>query len=156
MLKNVYFVEDYAKNEVFLHHHPSHTAMNQRRRKFILALGSNASPDQSMAKAKELLQEQFGPLAFTPVITTEGIGMVADSFSNCLAYGMTPMTADELTTILKQMERDCGDQPALRAAHQIVMDIDLLLLGRKRYHTDDWNRDYIRRLLAMPTSKNTD
>ena len=69
---------------------------------------------------------------------------------------MTPMTADELTTILKQMERDCGDQPALRASHQIVMDIDLLLLGRKRYHTDDWNRDYIRRLLAMPTSKNTD
>jgi len=54
------------------------------------------------------------------------------------------------------MERNCGDQPALRAAHQIVMDIDLLLLGRKRYHTDDWNRDYIRRLLAMPTSKNTD
>ena len=99
--------------------------MNQRRRKFILALGSNASPDQSMAKAKELLQEQFGPVAFTPVITTEGIGMVADPFSNCLAYGMTPMTADEL-------------------------------LGRKRYHTDDWNRDYIRRLLAMPTSKNND
>lgn len=130
--------------------------MNQRRRKFILALGSNATADHAMVKAKELLHEQFGPLAFTPVITTEGIGVVAEPFSNCLAYGMTRLMADELTTILKQIERDCGDQPTLRTAHQIVMDIDLLLLGRKRYHTDDWNRDYIRRLLAMPTTKNTD
>ena len=130
--------------------------MNQRRRKFILALGSNANPGLSMAKAKQLLQKQLGPVAFSPVITTDAIGMVADPFCNCLAYGMTLKTADELTSLLKQMERDCGDMPALRATHQIVMDIDLLLLGRKKYHPDNWNRDYIRQLLAMPTSKDTE
>ena len=127
--------------------------MNKRRKAFILALGSNTAPEQSLPMAKRQLEALLGTLAFTPILTTAAIGMDTAPFSNCLAYGRTDKQADELIGLLKDVERLCGDHPQLRTRQHIVMDIDLLLLGRKRYHPDDWERDYIRQLMTQPTSQ---
>ena len=80
---------------------------------------------------------------------TSAIGIEATPFLNCLATGESEMTAKDITLLLKQVEQACGDKPVLRSGNIIMMDIDLLLLGKKRYHTNDWNRDYIVELMAL-------
>ena len=124
--------------------------MNQQKKKrFILALGSNCKRDHCMAVAKALLEEKLGPMTFTPMVETSAIGIEATPFLNCLATGESEMTAKDITLLLKQVEQACGDKPVLRSGNIIMMDIDLLLLGKKRYHTNDWNRDYIVELMAL-------
>ena len=125
--------------------------MNQQKKKkkrFILALGSNCKRERRMAVAKALLEEKLGPMTFTPMVETNAIGIEATPFLNCLATGESEMTAKDITLLLKHVEQACGDKPDLRSGNIIMMDIDLLLLGKKRYHTDDWSRNYIVELLA--------
>ncbi len=124
--------------------------MNKRTRKYILAIGSNIGSDQPISEAIELLQKELGPISLTPVICTEAVGISAAPFKNCLASGETDKNAEELRQISKQIEQLCGDQKSLRAENKIVMDIDLMLLGSKKYHIKDWDRDYIRQLMGMP------
>ena len=102
-----------------------------------------------MAVAKALLEEKLGPMTFTPMVETSAIGIEATPFLNCLATGESEMTAKDITLLLKQVEQACGDKPDLRSGNIIMMDIDLLLFGKKRYHTNDWNRDYIVELMAL-------
>lgn len=121
----------------------------QKKKRFILALGSNSNREQSMAKAMAMLEEEMGDMTFTPMVETEAIGMEALPFLNCLALGESDMTERRITAVLKQIEQACGDNVTLRAECSIVMDIDLLLLGRKKYHLNDWDRNYISELMAM-------
>ena len=121
----------------------------QKKKKFILALGSNSNREQSMAKAMAMLQEELGDMTFTPMVETEAIGMEAPPFLNCLALGESDMTKRNINSVLKQIEQVCGDNATQRAECRIVMDIDLLLLGSKKYHLNDWDRNYVRELMAM-------
>lgn len=124
--------------------------MNQQKKKrFILALGSNCKRERHMAVAKALLEEKLGPMTFTPMVETNAIGIEATPFLNCLATGESEMTAKNINLLLKQVEQACGDKADLRSDNIIMMDIDLLLLGKKKYHTDDWKRNYIVELLAL-------
>ena len=123
--------------------------MNQQKKRFILALGSNCKRERHMAVAKALLEEKMGPMTFTPMVETNAIGIVTPPFLNCLAAGESEMTAKNINLLLKQVEQACGDKADLRSDNIIMMDIDLLLLGKKRYHTDDWNRNYIVELMAL-------
>lgn len=123
--------------------------MTKRRKPIILALGSNTDSNLSMPRAMHLLQEQLDDLTFTPIIMTEAIGISSNLFANCLASGYTVKKADEVIQILKSTEQQCGDLPTLRAERKVVMDIDLLLLGQKKYHIDDWNRSYIQQLMKL-------
>ena len=121
----------------------------QKKKRFILALGSNSNREQSMATAMAMLKEELGDTTFTPVVETEAIGMEAPPFLNCLAFGESDMTKGRITSVLKQIEQACGDDATLRAECKIVMDIDLLLLGSMKYHLNDWDRNYVRELMAM-------
>ena len=57
--------------------------MNQQKKKrFILALGSNCKRERRMAVAKALLEEKLGPMTFTPMVETSAIGIEATPFLN--------------------------------------------------------------------------
>ena len=119
-----------------------------KQRKMILALGTNAGGEAVIRKAYELLARQLGGLRMSRILTTEPVGIVSPPFCNALAEGTTSLSAIELRSVLKHTERLCGDSPELREKNIIWLDIDLLLLGGRRYKLDDWQRPYIRELIA--------
>lgn len=113
----------------------------------ILALGTNVD-EACMEQAKQLLREEMDDIGFTSTLQTEAIGIVSPSFLNCLAKGSTDKDKEALKKSLKQMERQCGDTRKKRSENVITMDIDLLRFDDERLHKSDWNRDYIKDLLA--------
>ena len=131
-------------------YHVTSFCMNKRSiKRIILAMGSNTTREQSMARAMTMIEKEMGKMTFTPTIESDAIGMVAEPFINCLAYGESDMTVREITMILKQIEHACGNNAELRSQNKIVIDLDLLLWGNKRYHSSDWNRHYVKELLKM-------
>ena len=113
----------------------------------ILALGTSVN-EACMAQAKQLLREKMADVVFTSTLHTEAIGIVSPPFLNCLAKGITDKDREKLKKSLKQMERRCGDTRTKRSENVITMDIDLLRFDDERLHKSDWNRDYIKELLA--------
>ena len=63
---------------------------------------------------------------------------------NGLAYGETDLSYDNLLYHTKEIEKYCGNSRDLRKKNIIMMDIDILLYDTKKYHEDDWNREYIK------------
>lgn len=96
-----------------------------------------------------MLRDVLGDsLRFTESLWTEPVGITSDNFLNCLGTVETTLSQDELTAMLKQTERSCGDTPELRRRNMIGMDIDLLLYGGVKLHPSDWQRGYVRTLAA--------
>ncbi|HEY9551231.1 MAG TPA: 2-amino-4-hydroxy-6-hydroxymethyldihydropteridine diphosphokinase [Prevotella sp.] len=115
---------------------------------FIVALGSNYRQQQHLNKAKAALRNVFGNMRFTSEIWTEPIGMVSDMFLNCLGYAHTDLPLQELNTLLKAIENECGNSHELRCQNVVCLDIDVLWHGGKKFHEADWQRDYIKQLLT--------
>ena len=81
---------------------------------------------------------------------TEPIGVSGvASYLNCLCWGTVTLSESALLAMLKDVERQCGDDKEKRSLGQVEMDVDLLLYGHKRHHEKDWDRKYIIRLMQM-------
>ena len=119
----------------------------EKKRKVILALGTNYNQTSNMAKAKDLLNEYLFPIRYSTQTWTEPIGIVSDHFLNCLAVCETDCPLPSLLTIIKRIEKKCGDSPSLRGENIVCMDIDILMYGDKRMHQGDWQRPYIQQLM---------
>lgn len=116
--------------------------------KIIVALGSNHNQEENIKKAMLRLSAAFdGQIRFTDSLWTKPIGMVSDMFLNCLGFAETDMTQNEVTALLKQTERLCGNTEALRRENIIEMDIDLLMFGDVKLKPSDWQREYVKALL---------
>lgn len=119
-----------------------------REERVIIALGSNVHARRNMRTARELLLHLLPSIQFTRCIKTEPIGMSGvASYLNCLCWGTVAMSENTLLAMLKDVERQCGDEREKRAHGLVEMDVDLLLYGSKRHHEKDWEREYIIRLM---------
>lgn len=115
----------------------------------IIALGSNAETDEHIAHAIALIAEALPGTRFSRLMTTEPIGNFDRMFTNCIAVTDTcTSTAAELTRLLKDTEHACGDTKALRSNGTVMLDADLLLCNGTHYHEADWQRPYIKTLMA--------
>ena len=117
-----------------------------KERRFVLAFGTNSGGEAVIRQAVEMLGCQLGDMQMSRIVRTEPVGISSPPFLNAMAVGNTTMTAAELRAVLKKTERLCGDTRELRCQNIITLDIDLLLLGSRRYKPDDWQRDYIQEL----------
>ena len=117
--------------------------------KVILALGSNAEATANMARMQQLLRGLYPSVRFTPSLTSAAVGIVAPPFTNSLAVLLTTDDYDTLNQRLKGVEAQLGSTRADRRAGHVVADVDVLSYDGIRYHTSDWERDYIRRLLPQ-------
>lgn len=117
-----------------------------KERRFVLAFGTNSGGEAVIRQAVEMLGYQLGDMRMSRIVRTEPVGISSPPFLNAMAVGNTTMTAAELRAVLKKTERLCGDTRELRRQNIITLDIDLLLLGSRRYKPDDWQRDYIQEL----------
>ena len=125
-----------------------------KKQKVILSLGANENQESNMQLAQYKLERLLSnQVIFSEMMWTTPIGIDSDRFLNCLAVAHTHHSFTQLHRALKQIERSLGSLRAERKRGVVKMDIDILLFGNSRYHTDDWQRDYVRRLLERMGEK---
>lgn len=111
-----------------------------------MALGSNTNCETSISRAISALKEMFPDIIFTRSIYTKPIGMESPDFLNCLAAATTTRTLRQTEEGIKGIEKALGDKDHDKAV--INIDIDILLYGTRKLHAKDWEREYVKALLA--------
>ena len=66
-----------------------------------------------------------------------------------MAQADTNLGYPALHQMLKDMERTIGSTPTERKQGIVRIDIDILLADGQRHHEDDWERPYVKNLLAQ-------
>lgn len=122
-------------------------------RKIIISIGSNWEQVYHVKVAKEMLNEIFPGIAFTPEVWTEPIGINSDKFLNLLALAYTQLSLKEVEASLKQIEKTCGRKMLDKEQGLVKLDLDVLLFGDIRLHERDWRREYVQRLMGLPLFK---
>lgn len=116
--------------------------------RIIIAIGSNTDTHTAIAHARQLLEHEYGNVQFTRTIQTEPIGTFPGPFFNCLAVAYTSQPISVTQCFLKLLEAKCGDTQEQRKEGHVVLDADLLMHGDTRCHEADWQRVYIKTLMA--------
>lgn len=118
----------------------------------ILCLGSNADQEANIQRAQQLLRTEYASIAFTPSIWTEPVGVMSPPYLNCLATMTIEDNLSRLHNKTKSIEQLMHSSPEERKGNTVRIDIDILCFDRQHYHEDDWNRDYVKRLIEdFPT-----
>ena len=110
----------------------------------VLALGANIDAEDNMAKALVILQQHLSSMRHSTPVWTSPIGIQSDDFLNCVVMGQCDKEYEQLRTLTKEIEQDCGNTSEKRIKGEIAMDIDILLYDGKKYHRQDWKRQYIK------------
>lgn len=121
----------------------------KKQARLILSLGSNTDSDRNIQEGKVALEKLFGDVTFSDTVETKAVGMDAPSFLNCLASTYTKHGYTQLHRALKQIERKMGSLKFDRSRGIVRLDLDILMLGDVRYHPEDWDRDYVKRLISQ-------
>lgn len=133
----------------------------------VFSLGTNLGDRQANIKtALSRLDEELGSpyLRVSPVIETEAMGFDGEPFLNCVVEYSTALEPEQLLSICKKIEREMGrtdppeyDSEGRRVYRNRIMDIDILLCGDLRIHTDKLTiphpqvdtRPFIKKLLLL-------
>lgn len=117
-------------------------------KKFILAIGTNINHEMNIFLAEHLLKKMLPSIIFSESKWTKPIDLKSDNlFLNELGFGYTTHGTAQIERAIKHIERECGSIKAERSKGIVTMDIDILLIGEKKFHHDDWERSYIKELL---------
>ena len=115
--------------------------------RIIISIGSNTEQNKNIRQAKELLNKYFHSIKYSSSIWTDPIEIKSEQFLNCIGITETTLDLNEITTILKNIEHLCESSHKEHEMGIVKLDLDLLSYGEVKYHTNDWNRPYIRNLL---------
>lgn len=116
----------------------------------IIALGTNLDEDKNITRMKSSLKDSFPNICFTDAIRTHNVGssIYGDHFTNALAKFRSALSLEQITDVLKQKEKECGDSRELRLQGIVKADIDLLSYAGHKHHVADWEREYIKQLIT--------
>lgn len=105
----------------------------------VLSLGSNIDRDKNIRYALDSLSRQYDKLDISPVYETSSVGFEGPSFYN-LAVGIR--TNEALQTVvdwLHKVETDAGRVRGPKAFASRVLDIDVVLYGKKNFRDQGIN-----------------
>ena len=112
----------------------------------LLCLGSNVDRRAQMASAREALKRHFPDIRFSTEMETESIGSrFLSPFSNQVAIFETTFSAEEVRTILKQIERDHGRLPEDKSQGIVKLDIDLLMVDDCVLKPADLEKEFVQK-----------
>lgn len=114
----------------------------------VISIGSNFEQEVHVEEAKRALGIFFPDITFSQALWTEPVGMESDDFLNLLAVASTHRPLADVEAILKNIEKSCGRKPLDKEMGMVKMDLDILLYDKMRLHEHDWERAYIKKLLA--------
>ena len=111
----------------------------------LLCLGSNLYGATRLSAARHVLLSHFPDIRFSQEMVTEAIGTgFLSPFHNQVARLTTPLSAEEVRGILKQIERDNGRFPEDKANGIVKLDIDLLVYDEVVLKPKDLEREFVR------------
>ena len=117
--------------------------------KVLIAIGSNHDAERHLEEVRILLKDSFGNgIVFSPTIQTADVNKEGPDYINALAVITTSMNYQKVKALLKQLETMCGNTKEARKRHEVAMDLDILAFNNRRYHLNDWNRNYIQELMG--------
>ena len=97
-----------------------------------------------MGAAREALTSAFPNIRLDIEMETEAIGSdFLSPFSNQVASFETSLSAEEVRTILKQIERDHGRLPEDKSHGIVKIDIDLLMYDDCVLKPQDLKKDFV-------------
>lgn len=118
--------------------------------RLIFSLGSNNDQERNIMQAQQSIATMLADVAYSPLVWTEPIGMKTNNlFLNCLGVADTRYAFNQLRHAFKRIERRQGDSHGLRTTGCVRIDIDILEYNNTRYHEADWNRPFMKELLAQ-------
>jgi 2-amino-4-hydroxy-6-hydroxymethyldihydropteridine diphosphokinase len=98
-----------------------------------------------MAYARRDLEKHFPNIRFSTEVETEAIGSrFLSPFNNQVAIFETTLSADEVHTILKQIECDHGRLPTDKSYGVVKMDIDLVKYDETVLKPEDMEREFVK------------
>mgnify|MGYP003295151197 CR=1 FL=1 len=110
----------------------------------LLCMGCNLDRTAHMTSARRDLENHFPGIRFGTEMETEAIGSgFLSPFSNQVALLHTSLSAQEVHTLLKQIERNHGRLPDDKAQGIVRMDIDLLKYDHVVLKPADMKKPYI-------------
>lgn len=110
----------------------------------LLCIGSNIDRETHMKAAREALTSAFPNIRWGIEMETKAIGSgFLSPFSNQVASFETSLSAEEVRTILKQIERDNGRLPEDKAQGIVKLDIDLLKFDDCVLKPKDLEKDFV-------------
>jgi 2-amino-4-hydroxy-6-hydroxymethyldihydropteridine diphosphokinase len=107
-----------------------------------------------MEWAARLLKNMLSPISFSVAVETEPDGNLAGCphFLNQVVIACSPLSMENLSACLKQMEKEIGRRPEDKSRGLIPIDIDLLQWNDTILKPDDLKRDYIQSALQSYNS----
>ena len=110
----------------------------------LLCMGCNLDRTAHMTSARRDLENHFPGIRFGTEMETEAIGSgFLSPFSNQVALLHTSLSAQEVHTLLKQIERNHGRVPDDKAQGIVRMDIDLLTYDHVVLKPADIEKPYV-------------
>lgn len=110
----------------------------------LLCMGSNTGRKTHMENARKALAHSFPDIRFGAEMETEAIGSgFLSPFSNQVARLTTPLSAEEVRTILKSIEKENGRLPEDKAKGIVKLDIDLLMYDDTVLKPKDMEKCYV-------------
>ena len=110
----------------------------------LLCIGCNLDRTAHMTSARRDLENHFPGIRFGTEMETEAIGSgFLSPFSNQVALLFTPLSAQEVHALLKQIERSHGRLPDDKAQGIVRMDIDLLTYDHVVLKPADMEKPYV-------------
>ncbi len=110
----------------------------------IICIGSNTECETNTSLACQELKKRFPDIKWSNPVWTSPINFQNPAlFLNQMAYFFTPLSAEEVKNIFKEIERLCGRKQEDKDKGIVRMDIDLLAYEDQILKTEDWERSYI-------------
>lgn len=116
----------------------------------LLCLGSNHDRHLHIADARKALALHFPGIRFGHEMETEAIGSgFLSPFCNQVAQMHTSLSAEEVRTVLKQIEKEHGRLPEDKSKGIVKLDIDLLTYDNQILKPQDLEKDFVRQGLIL-------
>lgn len=121
--------------------------------RLVVGLGSNIEPEINIARAHRRLAEKFRILAVSPIVETLPVGNTQQpNFKNGAVLLETPLSRENVTKILKEIEKDLGRKSGGDRYGPRPIDLDVVVWNDsvvdEDYHTRDFLKDSV--LAVLP------
>ena len=115
----------------------------------VISLAANRFQKKNLSRARQRLGEVLSDVCFTAEHWTQPMNTSRkDAYLNQIATGTTTMDEATLNDWLKDTELQFGRTEAKRRLGIVPIDLDLLLFDDERRHLSDWERPYVKNLMA--------
>lgn len=114
----------------------------------LISIGSNENREYNICACQQLLNKVFVDIKYSSTSITIPYGIkYKDDFLNQLAIIYTNKNREEITSMLKSIEKELGRKTDDKITGCVVIDIDLIVWNNEILKPDDMKRQYVSALI---------